>query len=291
MISGECSMNPEMHNRRSFDILRTMRIYSWNMNGIRAVARKGLLEPFLATHDPDILCIQETKANHDQVDFDFPQYHEFWNSADKKGYSGTAIFTKHEPDEVINGLPDDICEKYQLADSYGDTTKEGRVITAEFEAFYVSTVYTPNAKDDLSRIPMRQQWDPAYLEYMNRLHEEKPVIFCGDFNVAHREIDLARPKPNEGKKGFTLEERAGFDAMIESGFLDTLRVFHPDTPELYTWWSHWGGARERNVGWRIDYVMVSEELKPVLQSARIHPDVMGSDHCPVSIDLTVNLDV
>lgn len=267
-----------------------MKIYSWNMNGIRAVARKGLLEPFLTEHDPDILCIQETKANHDQFDLDFPAYEEYWHSAEKKGYSGTAIFTKHTPIEVRNGLPEDIQAKYRLADEYGDTTKEGRVIVAEYEPFFVSGVYTPNAKDDLSRIPMRQQWDPAYLEYMDRLQQEKPVVFCGDFNVAHREIDLARPKANRGKKGFTDEERGGFDAMLEKGFVDTLRVLHPDTPDLYTWWSHFGGARERNVGWRIDYVMVSQALLPILQNARIHPDVMGSDHCPVSIELNLELE-
>lgn len=260
------------------------------MNGIRAVERKGLLRPFLADHDPDILCIQETKAQAEQIDFDFPDYEVYWHSAEKKGYSGTAILTKYSPIEVINGLPKDIREKYTLSDEYGDTTKEGRVITAEFEPFYVSTVYTPNAKDDLSRIPMREQWDPAYLEYMDRLQQEKPVIFCGDFNVAHTELDLARPKPNKGKKGFTDEERGGFDAMIEKGFIDTLRTLHPDTPDLYTWWSHFGGARERNVGWRIDYVMMSQSLQPLLQNARVHPRVMGSDHCPVSIELAMELD-
>ncbi len=259
------------------------------MNGIRAVHRKGLLKPFLDEHQPDILCIQETKANHDQLDLVFPEYEEYWHSAERPGYSGTAIFTKSSPIDVINGLPEDIKAKYKLADEYGDTTKEGRVITAEYEPFYVSTVYTPNAKDDLSRIPMRQQWDPAYLEFMDCLQQDKPVIFCGDFNVAHEEIDLARPKPNQGKKGFTDEERAGFAAMIEKGFVDTLRHFHPNTPELYTWWSHYAQARERNVGWRIDYVMVSESLTPVLKNARIHSNVFGSDHCPVSIELNVEL--
>lgn len=259
------------------------------MNGIRAVDRKGFLRPFLDEHQPDILCIQETKANHDQFDLDFEAYEEYWHSAERKGYSGTAIFTKHSPLEVVKGLPEDIKAKYTLVDDYGDTTKEGRIITAEFEPFYISTVYTPNAKDDLSRIPMRQQWDPAYLEYMDRLQQEKPVIFCGDFNVAHEEIDLARPKPNKGKKGFTEEERAGFDAMIEKGFIDTLRYFHPDTPELYTWWSHFGGARERNVGWRIDYIMASDTLMPLMKNAKIHPNVLGSDHCPVSIELAIEL--
>ncbi len=270
-----------------------MKIYSWNVNGIRAVQKKGLLEPFIQKHQPDVLCIQETKAQPEQVETEmaelYEEYDQYWHSAEKKGYSGTAIFTKHEPDEVISGLPEDIVQKYALSDDYGDTAKEGRVMVAEFEPFYISTVYTPNAKDDLSRIPMRQQWDPAYLEYMTRLQSEKPVIFCGDFNVAHKEIDLARPKPNVGKKGFTDEERSGFDAMIEKGFVDTLRHFHPDTPDLYTWWSHFGGARERNVGWRIDYVMASEELIPIVQKAQIHPEALGSDHCPVSIELSIEL--
>jgi exodeoxyribonuclease-3 len=259
------------------------------MNGIRAVERKGLLRPFLAKHKPDVLCIQETKANETQFDLNLPEYEEYWCSAEKKGYSGTAIFTKHSPLEVVNGFPAKIVEKYQLEDEYGDTNKEGRVITAEFEPFYISTVYTPNAKNDLSRIPMRQQWDPAYLEYMTELQKNKPVIFCGDFNVAHNEIDLARPKPNVGKKGFTDEERAGFDAMIAKGFADTLRHFNPDTPELYTWWSHFGGARDRNVGWRIDYFMASENLLPIIKQARIHPQVLGSDHCPVSIELAIQV--
>ncbi|HEY0964771.1 MAG TPA: exodeoxyribonuclease III [Candidatus Paceibacterota bacterium] len=265
-----------------------MKIFSWNMNGIRAVEKRGDLRPFLATYDPDILCIQETKANHEQIEFDFPQYEEYWYSADKKGYSGTAIFTKFEPLEVINGLPSDIAEKYKLDDAYGNTLNEGRIITAEFEPFYISTVYTPNAKDDLSRIPMRQQWDPAYLEYMVRLESEKPVIYCGDFNVAHTEIDLARPKENMGKKGFTVEERAGFDAMVNAGFVDTFRLFNKEGGN-YTWWSHFGNARERNVGWRIDYIMSSRQLVPLIKNARIHPEVYGSDHCPVALDLAIEL--
>lgn len=265
-----------------------MKIYSWNVNGIRAVEKKGLLQPFLDKHQPDVLCIQETKAQPDQVDLNLPNYELFWHSAEKKGYSGTAIFTKHEPIAVIEGLPEHIKAQYKLDDSYGDTTKEGRIITAEFEPFYISTVYTPNAKDDLSRIPMRQQWDPAYLEYMNELQKVKPVIFCGDFNVAHQEIDLARPKPNVGKKGFTNEERAGIDNMIEKRFVDTFRIFNQES-DNYTWWSHFGGARERNVGWRIDYVMASEALVPMIKNARIHADVLGSDHCPVSIEIGVEL--
>jgi len=264
-----------------------MKIYSWNVNGIRAVHKKGLFESFIAKHQPDVLCLQETKAQQEQSEVDLAEYQEYWFSAEKKGYSGTAIFTKIEPENVLYGLPEDIVKRYQLADSYGDTTKEGRVLALEFENYFVATVYTPNAKDDLSRIPMRQAWDPAFLEYMKRLEIEKPVIFCGDFNVAHQELDLARPKENKGKKGFTEEERAGLNAMINAGFIDTLRVFYPDTPGLYTWWSHFGAARERNVGWRIDYVMISESLKSILKKAAIHPEVLGSDHCPVSIELSL----
>ena len=263
-----------------------MKIYSWNVNGIRAVLRKGDLQSFIEKHQPDILCLQETKAQEGQAEIDLPEYEEYWCSAEKKGYSGTAIFTKIEPLQAILGIPKEITKKYALSDSYGDTTKEGRVVTLEFEDFFVSTVYTPNAKDDLSRIPMRQAWDPAYLEFMNELQKQKPVVFCGDLNVAHMELDLARPKENDGKKGFTKEERSGIDAMLASGFVDTFRTKNKEG-ENYTWWSAWGGARERNVGWRIDYVMASEALAPLIKSTRIHADVYGSDHCPVSIDLQV----
>lgn len=263
-----------------------MKIYSWNVNGIRAVLKKGEFQAFVKKHQPDILCLQETKAQEGQALIDLPDYEEYWNSADRRGYSGTAIFTKIPPIEAIFGIPDHITKKYALQDAYGDTTKEGRVVTLEFDEFYISTVYTPNAKDDLSRIPMRLQWDPAYLEFMAELQQEKPVIFCGDFNVAHTELDLARPKENEGKKGFTKEERRGIDAMLEAGFRDTFRIFNHEGGN-YTWWSAWGGARERNVGWRIDYVMVSHSLETILRSARIHADVMGSDHCPVSIDVAL----
>jgi exodeoxyribonuclease-3 len=267
-----------------------MKIYSWNVNGIRAVHKKELLLPFIEKHAPDVLCIQETKAQPEQVEDIFaellPEYEQYWYSAEKKGYSSTAIFTKKEPIQTLLGLPEDITKKYKLEDTYGDTTKEGRILTLEFEECFVSTVYTPNSKEDLSRIPMRQAWDPAYLEYMKQLESEKPVIYCGDFNVAHTELDLARPKQNKGKKGFTDEERGGLDAMLEAGFIDTLRMFHKDDGH-YTWWSHWGGARERNVGWRIDYVMVSESLKELVRSSRIHPDIHGSDHCPVSIDISL----
>lgn len=265
-----------------------MKIYSWNVNGIRAVIRKGDFARFIKTHNPDILCLQETKASRDQVVVDLPEYEEYWCSAEKKGYSGTAIFTKREPIAVFEGIPEDIAKQYELVDAYGDTQKEGRVTTLEFEPFYVSTVYTPNAKDDLSRIAMRKNWDPAYLAYMKQLASVKPVIYCGDFNVAHTALDLARPKENEGSKGFTKEERSGFDAMLGAGFVDTFRLFEKEGGH-YTWWSAWGGARERNVGWRIDYVMVSSELTQVVKRAQIHSAVYGSDHCPVSIDLALDL--
>jgi len=267
-----------------------MKIYSWNVNGIRAVLKKGDFQSFLAKHQPDILCLQETKADRSQVEVDLPEYEEYWNSAEKKGYSGTAIFTKHTPLSVIEGIPLEIAKKYALSDDYGDTTKEGRVLTLEFEGFYVSTVYTPNAKDDLSRVPMRQAWDPAYLEFMNSLKKEKPVIFCGDLNVAYTELDLARPKENKGKKGFTEEERTGFGSFLVAGFIDTFRHFQPEGG-FYTWWSHFAQARERNIGWRIDYVLVSGELLPLIKNARIHPDVTGSDHCPVSIEIMHTLEV
>ncbi len=278
-----------LHTYTVSDTLCSMRIYSWNVNGIRAVLKKGDFQKFIEEHNPDILCLQETKASQDQVAVDLPEYEEYWFSAEKKGYSGTAIFTKHTPLDVIYGLPEDIAKQYALADFYGDTTKEGRIVTLEFEPFFVSTVYTPNAKDDLSRIPMRQNWDPAYLAFMKRLRAVKPVIYCGDFNVAHTEDDLARPKENVGLKGFTKEERAGFDAMTEAGFVDSFRMFTKGSGH-YSWWSHFNQARERNVGWRIDYVMVSDSLRDVVKHAEIHPDVFGSDHCPVSVELQVELE-
>ena len=263
-----------------------MRIYSWNVNGIRAVMKKGELMPFIEQHQPDVLCLQETKANQDQVDIELPDYYAYWYSADKKGYSGTALFSRTKPLDVRYGLPDAIIQRYGLvADGYGDPNKEGRVIAAEYDEFFVVTVYTPNAKNDLSRIPLRhQQWDPAFLAYCQQLEQEKPVVFCGDLNVAHTEDDLARPKENDGKKGFTHEEREGFQNFIDNGFVDTLRIFKQGNGH-YTWWTHWANARARNVGWRIDYVLVSEALKDHVTSASIHSEVMGSDHCPVSIEL------
>lgn len=263
-----------------------MKIVSWNVNGIRAVHKKGLFLPFVEKLRPDIICLQETKAEQHQSEVDLPDYEEYWNSATKKGYSGTAIFSTVKPHAVLFGLPDDIAQKYSMdGDGYGDPNTEGRVIAAEFDDVYVVTVYTPNAKDDLSRLALRHKhWDPAFLEYMKRLEGAKPVVFCGDLNVAHTSDDLANPKPNEGKKGFTTEERQGVDNMIEAGFVDTFRMFTQGNGH-YTWWSHFSNARERNVGWRIDYVFVSESLSPLVKRARIHADIFGSDHCPVSIEL------
>lgn len=265
-----------------------MKIYSWNVNGIRAVWNKGEFQKFIQKHQPDILCLQETKAHKDQSEVDLPGYIEYWNSAEKKGYSGTAIFTKKKPLKVINGFPEDIIKKYKVTgDVYGDPNKEGRVIAAEFDDFYIVTVYTPNAKDDLSRVSLRhKQWDPAFLAYCKQLEAKKPVVFCGDLNVAHNEDDLARPKENKGKKGFTEEERQGFQNFLDTGFIDTLRLFKQGNGH-YTWWTHWANARARNVGWRIDYFLVSDTLKSKVKNAEIHSAQMGSDHCPVSITLGI----
>lgn len=265
-----------------------IKIYSWNVNGIRAVLRKDNFVPFMAAEQPDILCLQETKAQPGEAVVDLPDYHEYWNSAEKKGYSGTAIFSKEKPLSIINGLPEAIRTKYDMTkDEYGDPNTEGRVLTAEYEKFYLVTVYTPNAKDDLSRIPLRHKhWDPAFLEHCQALEKSKPVVFCGDLNVAHTELDLANPKSNVGKKGFTAEERSGFQAFLDAGFVDTLRLFKQGNG-LYTWWSHFANSRERNVGWRIDYFLVSSALREKVVAADIHPDVMGSDHCPVSVTLDI----
>lgn len=264
-----------------------MKLYSWNVNGIRAVINKGAFQSFIAEHDPDIFCLQETKAKQGQAEIDLPQYKEYWNSAEKAGYSGTAIFSKTEPLQVINGFTDAIAEKYGLADdSYGDPSKEGRVVSAEFEKFWVVTVYTPNSKGDLSRLELRhKQWDPAFLEHLQELEKTKPVLFCGDLNVAHNEIDLANPKANVGKHGFTDEEREGFDAFEKAGYVDTFRAAYPEKTEAYTWWTHWANARARNVGWRIDYWLASKDIAAKVSNPQIHPDVLGSDHCPVSIEV------
>ena len=267
-----------------------MLLASWNVNGIRAIHKKGLLLTFVEKAKPDIICLQETKAEQHQSEVDLPEYEEYWHSSTaRKGYAGTAIFTKHKPVSVILGLPEDIVEKYALSkDSYGNPNKEGRVITAEFKDFFVTSVYTPNSKGDVSRLNARHKhWDPAFLAFVKRLEKKKPVVFCGDLNVAHTPEDLERPKENEGEHGFTKEEREGIDKIIKAGFVDSFRRFAPKGNGYYTWWSHFRNARARNIGWRIDYFFVSQKLLQQLEHARIHPGFMGSDHCPISIELDV----
>jgi exodeoxyribonuclease-3 len=265
-----------------------LKIYSWNVNGIRAVEKKGLWKPFLDKEKPDILCLQEIKAKPEQINVEIDGYDAFWYSADKPGYSGTAILAKVKPLQVINGFPQDIIDKYKVSgDIYGDPNLEGRVIAAEFEKVWVVGVYTPNAKDDLSRIPLRHKhWDPAFLAYVQKLEASKPVVFTGDLNVAHTPDDLANDKANVGKKGFTDEERSGFQAFLDAGFVDTLRMFKQGKG-FYTWWSHFANARARNVGWRIDYFLVSASLKDKVKDAAIYPKILGSDHCPISVTLDV----
>jgi exodeoxyribonuclease-3 len=264
----------------------TTRIVSWNVNGIRAVHRKELFEPFVASLQPDVICLQETKANQSQCEVDFTGFSEYWHSAEKKGYSGTATFSKGEPLSVKTGLPARLVNKFGLAtDHFGNTNDEGRVITVEFEEFYLVTCYTPNVKSDLSRLEVRHtKWDPAFLEHVKALKKKKPVAICGDLNVAHTDDDLANPKPNVGKAGYTDEERAGLNALLDAGFVDSFRLFTQGNGH-YTWWSNFSGARDRNVGWRIDYFLVSQDLVPHVLAAEIHPEIMGSDHCPVSITL------
>lgn len=265
---------------------KSLTIISWNVNGIRAVHKKGLYLPFIEKYMPDIVCLQETKAHQGQSEIDLPDYEEYWNSAERKGYSGTAIFTKQKPLSVLNDIPPKIAKRFHLSDDgYGDLSSEGRVIAAEYDDFFVVTVYTPNAKEDLSRLPLRhKQWDPAFLAFCKELEKKKPVIFCGDLNVAHTEDDLANPKQNIGKHGFTDEEREGFQKFLDAGFVDTFRMFHQGNG-FYSWWSHFANARARNVGWRIDYFLVSKSLQPRIKEAFILPEVTGSDHCPVGITL------
>jgi len=246
------------------------KLISWNVNGLRAILKKGFME-FFEAEMPDILCLQEVKATEEQVDLDLPGYSVYWNSAQKKGYSGTAIFTSIKPLQVSYGL------------GHEHHDKEGRVITLEFEKVFLVNVYTPNAQNDLRRLPYRsEQWDRDFLDYLKQLELRKPVIFCGDLNVAHKEIDLANPKTNVGSAGFTPEERRGFDNILAAGFVDSFRHFNQE-PHHYSWWSYRTAARERNVGWRIDYFCVSRVLCEHLESAHILPHVLGSDHCPVSI--------
>ena len=258
---------------------------SWNVNGIRAVIRKEVFVPFVKKHNPDVLCLQETKAQQGQAEIDLPEYEEIWNSAERKGYAGTAIFTKIKPLSITYDIPG--VKNGAFKDSFGDALAEGRVIAMEFEKYQLVTVYTPNSKRGLERVAFRQKtWDPAFLKYLKALEKKKPVVFCGDLNVAHKEIDLARPNDNHRNAGFTDEEREGADKMIAAGFIDTFRHFYPDKKDEYTWWSNFNKARDRNVGWRIDYFFVSPKLEKNLKSASIHQKDMGSDHCPVEVQLT-----
>jgi len=249
-----------------------MKIISWNVNGIRSALGKGLPE-YLASVEADVICLQETKARPEQVPHHFGGYHVFWNSALKPGYSGTAILSRKKPLFVSYGI------------GRPEHDKEGRVITAEFEDFHLVNVYTPNSKRELTRLDYRtREWTPAFNEHLLELQKSKPVIFCGDLNVAHKDIDLARPKENMRNAGFTIEEREAFDQTLNAGFIDTFRQFEPSTGH-YTWWSYQNGARERNIGWRIDYFCVSETLKPHLKNAWIHSHITGSDHCPVGLEI------
>ena len=249
-----------------------MKLISWNVNGLRAIMGKNFMEFFEAA-DADIFCLQETKLQAGQIEMDLPGYHQYWNYAEKKGYSGTAIFTKQEPIAVSYGI--DIEEH----------DKEGRVITLEFTDFYMVDVYTPNSQNELARLDYRMTWEDAFRDYLCELRKTKPVIVTGDMNVAHEEIDLKNPKSNRRNAGFTDEERGKMTALLKSGFIDTFRYFYPDLTEVYSWWSYRFKARERNSGWRIDYFLVSEELKDRLEDAKSHTEVTGSDHCPVELDL------
>ncbi len=264
---------------------RDMRIFSWNVNGLRAVLKKGAFQEFLANYDPDIICLQETKAKQGQAEVDFEEYEEIWNSADRAGYSGTAIFTKVRPLSVRFGMFDTQNEEFEWVDQFGDVRTEGRLVTAEFDDFYLVDAYVPNAKDSLERLKFRETvWDPALLSYMKELEKTKPVILCGDMNVAHEEIDLARPKQNVQHAGFTKEERQGMTNYLSAGFIDSFRFKNPEKVK-YSWWSYRGGARQNNVGWRIDYFLLSDSLKSKLVEAEICDEVMGSDHCPVMIEM------
>lgn len=249
-----------------------MKFISWNVNGLRACVQKGFIEYFNET-DADFFCLQETKLQEGQIELEFPGYYQYWNYAEKKGYSGTAIFTKHEPLSVAYGI------------GIEEHDKEGRVITLEYDEFYVITCYTPNSQNELARLSYRMTWEDAFRAYLKKLEETKPVIMCGDLNVAHNEIDLKNPKTNHHNAGFTDEEREKMTTLLASGFIDTYRYFYPDVADIYSWWSYRFHAREKNSGWRIDYFIVSEVLKDRLIDAKIHTDILGSDHCPVELVL------
>lgn len=251
-----------------------MKLISWNVNGIRACVNKGFNE-FFNQIDADIFCIQETKCQPDQIELKFKDYKSYWNSAEKKGYSGTAIFSKKEPIEIKYGI------------GIPEHDKEGRVITLEFERFYIVTIYTPNSKRELERLEYRQIWEDEIRKYLLKLDKIKPVIMCGDLNVAHKEIDLKNPKTNRGNAGFTDEEREKMTSLLDVGFIDTFRYKYPNKEEAYSWWSYMGKAREKNVGWRIDYFIVSNSIKAKIKDAKIHSEIMGSDHCPIELDIEI----
>lgn len=249
-----------------------MKLISWNVNGLRACVQKGFLD-FFKEVDADIFCIQESKLQEGQISLELEGYHQYWNYAVKKGYSGTAIFTRVEPLSVSYGI------------GIAEHDQEGRVITLEFESFYMVTVYTPNSQSELARLDYRMRWEEAFLSYLKGLEKKKPIIFCGDLNVAHKEIDLKNPKTNRKNAGFTDEERNKFSVLLENGFVDTYRYFYPNQEGVYSWWSYRFQARKKNAGWRIDYFCVSECLKEKLRDAKIHTEVLGSDHCPVELDI------
>lgn len=249
-----------------------MKLISWNVNGLRACVKKGFLDYFNEV-DADIFCIQESKLQEGQIDLDLPGYYQYWNYAVKKGYSGTAVFTKKKPLSVTYGM------------GIEEHDNEGRIITAEFEEFYLVTVYTPNSQNELARLDYRCKWEDDFLAYLKNLEKTKPVVVCGDMNVAHNEIDLKNPKTNRKNAGFTDEEREKFSNLLNAGFIDTFRYFHPDLEQVYSWWSYRFKAREKNAGWRIDYFCVSSSLEKYLSSADIHTEVLGSDHCPVELQL------
>ena len=249
-----------------------MRLVSWNVNGLRACMGKGFMDSFRKL-DADVFCLQETKLQEGQIEMDLPGYHQYWNYAEKKGYSGTAVFTRQEPLSVRRGIG---AEEYD---------REGRVLTLEYPDFFLVNCYTPNSQDGLARIGYRMEWETAFLAYLKRLEESRPVILCGDLNVAHEEIDLKNPKSNRGNAGFSDQEREKMTELLSAGFIDTWRYFYPDRAGVYSWWSYRFRARENNAGWRIDYFIVSEALKDRLKGAEIHGDVFGSDHCPVSLEI------
>ncbi len=251
-----------------------MKLISWNVNGIRACVNKGF-EEFFKKIDADIFCIQETKCQPDQIQLEFKGYKSYWNSAEKKGYSGTAIFTKKEPIKATYGIGKEAYDK------------EGRIITLEFENFYLVNNYTPNSKRELERLDYRQLWEDEIRKYLLKLNKTKPVIMCGDLNVAHKEIDLKNPKSNRGNAGFTDEERQKMTELLQAGFTDSFRYFYPNKEEAYSWWSYMGRAREKNIGWRIDYFIVSNDIKEKIKDAQIYPEIMGSDHCPVGLTLII----